>query len=73
MIFWHHQNSELNRFKAKCLVNGDCLTKEVVYKATVVHQNKKMIKIVSAWRTFEERFYEYKQSFRSAVKKYKIK
>ena len=57
------------RSKANCLFSGECLTKAVIYKTSVVHKNKEIIYIGSSGRQFKARFYEHTQFFRSAMKK----
>ena len=55
--------------KELCPVNRRCLTKGVIYKATVNHNNKQMTYIGSTGRQFKKRFYEHMQSFRNKSKK----
>ena len=57
------------RVKSNCPVNGECLTKGVIYKATVSHENNERIYIGSTGRQFKSRYYEHIQSFKSEVKK----
>ena len=57
------------RSKANCPVNRECLTKGVIYKATVMHKYKENVYIGSTGRQFKTRFYEHKQPFRSSIKK----
>ena len=45
--------------KASCPVYRECLTKGVVFIATVVHTNKKVIYIRSTGRQFKARLYEH--------------
>ena len=47
------------RTKNNCPVKGECLTKGVIYKATVMHNNKENIYIGSTGRQFKSRFYEH--------------
>ena len=55
--------------KENCPVNGRCLTKGVIYKATVNYNSKEMIYIGSTGRQFKKRYYEHMQSFRNKSKK----
>ena len=48
---------KLCRIKSNCPVNGKCLTKGVIYKATVSHKNKKNIYKCSTGREFKFRYY----------------
>ena len=57
------------RIKSNCPVNGKCLTKGVIYKATVSYKNKNHIYIGSTGREFKSRYYEHVQSFRNEIKK----
>ena len=57
------------RVKSNCPVNGECLTKGVIYKATVSHDNNERIYIGSTGRQFKSRYYEHIQSFKNEVKK----
>ena len=57
------------RIKSNCPVKIKCLTKGVIYKATVSHKNKKHIYIGSTGREFKPRYYKHIQSFRNEVKK----
>ena len=52
------------RIKASCPVEGKCLTKSVIYKATVTYNNKKQSYIGSTKRSFKTRHYEHMHSFR---------
>ena len=47
------------RIKSNCPVNGKCLTKGVIYKATVLHKNKKHIYIGAIGRELKSRYYEH--------------
>ena len=49
-------------------MNGTCLTRGVIYKATVKH-NKDMSYIGSTGRQFKSRYYEHMQSFRNKSRK----
>ena len=49
-------------------VNGICLTKGVIYSATVKHNNQ-MIYFGSTGRQFKSRFYEHMQSFKNKSRK----
>ena len=53
------------RTKALCPVEGKCLTKSVIYKATVTYNNKKQIYIGFTARNFKTRYYEHMHSFRN--------
>ena len=57
------------RTKNNCPVKGECLTKGVIYKATVMHNKKEYIYIGSTGRKFKSRFYEHTQSFNNVKKK----
>ena len=47
-----------------------CLTRGVIYKATVKHENKGMSYIGSKGRQFKGRYYEHMQNFRNKSKKH---
>ena len=51
------------RIKALCPVEGKCLTKSVIYKATVTYNIKKQFYIGSNARNFKTRYYEHMHSF----------
>ena len=51
------------KIKDDCPVNGMCLTRGVIYKATVKHENKNMSYIGSKGRQFKSGYYEHLQSF----------
>jgi len=55
--------------KNECPVNGTCLTRGVIYKATVRNNNKNMVYIGSTGRKFKTRYNEHMQSFRNKSKK----
>ena len=56
------------REKNECPVNGTCLTRGVIYKATVRHNNKNMVYIGSTGRKFKTRYNEHMQSFKNKSK-----
>ena len=50
-------------------MNGTCLTRGVIYKATIKYNNKDMSYIGSTGRQFKSRYYDHMQSFRNRFKK----
>ena len=57
------------KIKDECPVNETCLTRGVIYKATVKYNNKNMSYIVSTGRQFKSRYNEHIESFRNKSKK----
>ena len=64
------ENSKLCncRSKTNCPVNGECLTKVVIYKATVMHNDKENY-IGSTGRQFKSRFYEHNNPLKTKKRK----
>ena len=52
------------RKKSNCPLGGQCLIKSVIYKATVLNENKTMTYIGSTGREFKQRFYQHVYSFK---------
>ena len=50
--------------KAKCPLEGKCLTKNVIYKAQVSTRNRTKIYIGSTGNNFKSRYYSHKFSFK---------
>ena len=53
------------RIKSNCPVDKICLTKGVIYKATVLYKNKNHIYIGSTGKESKSRYYEHVESFRN--------
>ena len=49
-----HRMKATGRSKTNCPVNGECLTKGVIYKAKVMHNNKENIFIGFNWKTIQK-------------------